>query len=78
MDDELFRETAPAGDAVKPPRKPPTAVGVATPPNPDRSRPRPSIRARRRWYTRLLSGTLDVLDKVGDAVAATLKLRPTH
>ncbi|MGH7678803.1 MAG: hypothetical protein ACRENU_10080 [Gemmatimonadaceae bacterium] len=76
MEDELFRETAPAGDAVKPPRKPPTAVGVATPANPDRSRPGPRIRARRRhWYMRLLSGTLDVLDHVGDAVAAALKLR---
>jgi hypothetical protein len=77
MDDEFFRETAPAGDLAKPPRKPPTAVGVATLPSPDRKRPSPVHRSRRRWFTKLFSKTLDVIDEVGDAVATALKLRPS-
>lgn len=78
MDDEFFRETAPAGNMAKPPRKPPTAVGVATLPSPDRKRPSVHRSTRRRWFSRLVSKTLDVIDVLGDAVAETLKLRPTR
>jgi hypothetical protein len=76
MDDDFMRRTAPGGDLSKPPRKPPTAVGTDTLPNPDdflrrfvRSRP------RRRWYTRLLRRTFDAIDDLGDALARKLHLR---
>jgi len=79
MDDEFFRETAPAGDFAKPPRKPPTAVGLATLPSPDRNRPSAIHRTRRRrWFARLFSKTLDAIDALGDAVAETLNLRPAR
>lgn len=79
MDDELFRETAPAGDLAKPPRKPPTAVGVATLPSPDRKRPSAIRRStRHRWFSKLFSKTLDAIDVLGDAVAKTLNLRPAR
>jgi hypothetical protein len=76
MDHESERETAPSGDLSVPPRKPPTAVGVATPPNPDWHRR--SQRRRRHWIARLLSDTLNVVAKLGSMVAAKLHLRPTR
>ena len=79
MDDEFFRETAPAGDLGKPPRRPPTAVGIATLPSPDRKRPSTVPRSkRRRWFSKLFSKTLDAIDVLGDAVAETLNLRPAR
>jgi hypothetical protein len=78
MEDDFTRETSPAGDLAKPPRKPPTALGIATPLNPDRHRPRSGASIRRHWFSKLLSDTLDVLDVAGDAVAEALQLRPRH
>lgn len=76
MDDEFERETAPSGDLVVPPRKPPTAVGLIVPPSPDRHR-RPSVRRRDRLST-VIDRAFDVVDELADAVAEALKLRPTR
>jgi hypothetical protein len=73
MDHEFERETAPSGDLSVPPRVPPTAVGVATPPNPDwhrRSRTR-----RRHWIAQLLLDTLNIVAKLGRVVASKVTPR---
>lgn len=74
MDNEFERQTAPAGDLSEPPRKPPTAVALATPPNPERHRS--SVRSISRPLSTIVGRTLDVVDAVADAVARTLNLRP--
>lgn len=76
MDDEFERETAPSGDLVVPPRKPPTAVGLIVPPSPDRHR-RPSVRRKDRLAS-VVDRAFDVVDELADAVAEALNLRPTR
>ena len=75
-DDEFLPRTSPAGDLIKPPRKPPTAVGLAMLPSPEGGRPRVRRASRRSWFSKFLSNTFDLIDALGDAVAETLKLRP--
>ena len=75
MDYEFERQTAPQGDLSEPPRKPPTAVGLATPPSPDRHRSSPT-RTRSRPWSGIVDRTLDFVDRFADAVATTLNLRP--
>ena len=65
------------GELVPPPRKPPTAVGVTgQPPRPPRP-PHPEDLPEVRWsgFRRLVDRAFDVLDAVGDAIAARLGLR---
>lgn len=77
MDDDFTRQTAPGGDLSKPPRKPPTAIGTATLPDPDDYlRGFVRSRSRRRSFKQLLRRTFDALDHLGDALARKLNLRP--
>jgi hypothetical protein len=81
MEDEFAPETEPFGALEPPSRKPPTAVGVATPgSSPERGQPASVVRARATpsWLGRFLSRTLDVVDELGDVVAEALNIRPRH
>lgn len=81
MDDEFDRETQPSGALEPPSRKPPTAVGVATPgSSPERGRPVSVavVAARPNWLSTFVSRTLDVVDELGDVVAEVLHVRPRH
>jgi hypothetical protein len=78
MEDDFTRETQPDGSLVEPPRKPPTAVALATAPVPERNRPAITPRASGgSWLGSFISRTLDVVDVLGDAVAEALQLRPS-
>jgi hypothetical protein len=81
MDDEFDRETQPSGALEPPSRKPPTAVGVATPgPGPEggRSVSLAVAAATPNWLGRFVSRTLDIVDELGDVVAEVLHVRPRH
>lgn len=70
----------PRGALVPPHRRPPTAVGVATPPPPRPLRPIPHDAGQpwlRRTLGRAIGAALDVADGVGDAIrdAAGLNVR---
>lgn len=74
MSDDYAPEPQPFGDLSQPPRKPPTAIALATPePAPEHRRP---SAVRRAWYEDVLTRTLDVVDELGDAVAEALHIRP--
>jgi hypothetical protein len=81
MENEFERETQPSGALEPPSRKPPTAVGVATPgSSPERGRPAALVRAAAtpNWLGKFLSRTLDVVDELGEIVAEALHLRSRH
>ena len=73
MEDDLFRETQPEGELGQPPRKPPTAVAIATP-APDSEHTNPAERTPT-WFGQMVSTTLDFVDVLGDVVAEALHLR---
>jgi len=78
MEDEFFRETQPSGALEPPSRKPPTAVGVATPGDGGEGGRPASVAlatARPNWFGKFVSRTLDVVDELGDIVAEALHLR---
>jgi len=80
MEDESAPETQPSGALEPPSRKPPTAVGIATPgshPERGRSLVVPAT-ATPNWLGEFLSRTLDVVDELGDIVAEALHVRPRH
>lgn len=78
MEDDFTRETQPDGSLGKPPRKPPTAVALATAPVPEHRRPAITARTPSRgWFSDFVSRTLDVVDVLGDVVAEALQLRPS-
>jgi hypothetical protein len=75
FDDEQHPATETAGDLRPPPRKPPTAVGAATPPLPSPVPRRPSFPhthpARRRpafleSFRSAVNGVLDVADALAE------------
>jgi hypothetical protein len=80
MEDEFERETQPSGALDPPSRKPPTAVGVATPGPGGEGGRSALVRARTTssWLGKLLNRTLDVVDELGDVVAEALHLRPRN
>jgi hypothetical protein len=62
------------GELVPPPRKPPTAIGVAgQPPRPPHPDDDPEMPRRRVWQ--FIESVFDVLDAAGDAIATRLGLR---
>jgi hypothetical protein len=76
-EEEPAPPTEAKGELVPPPRKPPTAVGVAgQPPKPPRP-PDPLDLPEVRWarLRELMDRAFDVLDAAGDAIAARLGLR---
>ena len=70
MIDDPLPQPEPSGALVPPPRYPPTALALSTPP-PDPS----ALRSRQPALFRVIYGCLDALDEVGDAIAHALRLR---
>lgn len=78
MNSEPVPQPEPRGALVPPPRYPPTAVGVATPPPPREPRrwaSEQAMRGPRPALWRLLRACLDALDRVGDGVARAFGAR---
>lgn len=73
MDDERLPEPQPGGALVPPPVHPPTALATAAP-LPPRRRDGDVVEARN-LVARVITRTLDVLDNVGDSIAAAVGLR---
>jgi hypothetical protein len=71
MIDDPIPQPEPSGALVPPRKYPPTTVALSTPPPP----PERLLPRQQPALYRFITGCMDALDQVGDAVAHALRLR---